>query len=149
MSISDDITKKSKRESESSVSEPQPENTARAGRACDDDYPDRIVHHNERSARDRPADQPEPQTDPAPASDEGPDKQGRKKKEPKPEDTTPTKKLPRKRVRVTFLFAFTIMAGLLILCYFVQKYPKKRISTKGNKQQDSLLLTFSFAMEVS
>ena len=82
MSSSQDITKKSKRESESSVSETQSENTARAGRACDDDYPDRLVHHNERSVRDQPADQPEPQTDPTPASDEGPDKQGRKKKEP-------------------------------------------------------------------
>ena len=82
MSITEDITKKSKRESESFVSEPQPENTARAGRACDDDDPDRIVHYNERPTRDRPADQPEPQTDPAPVSDEGPDKQGRKKKEP-------------------------------------------------------------------
>ena len=82
MSTTNDITKKSKRESESSVSETQSENTARAGRACDDDYPDRIVHHNERPTRDRPADQPEPQTAPAPASDEGPDKQGRKKKEP-------------------------------------------------------------------
>ena len=48
MSINDDITKKTKPESESSVSEPQSENTARACRACD----------------------------------EGPDKQGRKKKEP-------------------------------------------------------------------
>ena len=63
MSTTNDITQKSKRESESSISEPQSKNTARAGRACDDDYP-------------------EPQTDPAPASDEGPDKQGRKKKEP-------------------------------------------------------------------
>ena len=72
MSISDDITKKSKRESESSVSEPQLENTARAGRACDDDYPDRIVHHNERPVRDRPADQPEPATTPAPVKDHGP-----------------------------------------------------------------------------
>lgn len=84
MSTTNDITKKSKRESESSVSEPQPENNARAGRACDDDYPDRITHHNERPTRDRPADQPEPVTTPAPASDGGPaDKQrGRKKKEP-------------------------------------------------------------------
>ena len=82
MSISDDFTKKTKQESESSVSKPQSENTTRAGRACDDDYPDRIVHHNERPARDRPVDQSEPQTDPAPASEEGPDKQGRKKKEP-------------------------------------------------------------------
>ena len=48
MSTENDITKKTKQESESSVSEPQPENAARAGRA----------------------------------SDEGPDKQGRKKKEP-------------------------------------------------------------------
>lgn len=53
-------------------------------------------------------------------------KKEKKKKEPKPEDTTPTKKLPRKRVRVTFLFAFTIMAGLLILCYFVTDYITKK-----------------------
>ena len=65
MSPREDITKKSKRESESSVSEPQPENTARAGRACDDDYPDRIT---------QPADQSEPQTNPAP--EEEPSKQG-------------------------------------------------------------------------
>ena len=73
MSSSQDITKKSRRESESFVSEPQPENTARA---CDDDYPDRIVHHNERPVRDRPVDQSEPQPDPAPASEEETSKQG-------------------------------------------------------------------------
>ena len=56
MSPTEDITKKSKRESGSSISEPQPENNARATRACEDDYPDRITHHNER---------PEPQTNPA------------------------------------------------------------------------------------
>ena len=67
MSSSQDITKKSTADSISVTSEPQPENTARARRACDDDYPDRIIHHDERPARDRPADQPEPQTDPAPA----------------------------------------------------------------------------------
>ena len=61
MSTHNDITKKLKQESEGFLSEPQPENTARTGRACDDDYPDRITHHNE---------QPEPQTDPAP--EEGP-----------------------------------------------------------------------------
>ena len=72
MSTHKDITKKSKPESESFFSELQPENNARAGRACDDDDPDRIVHHNERSARDRPADRPEPQTDPAPASESEP-----------------------------------------------------------------------------
>ena len=82
MSAKQDITKKSKPESESFVSEPQSENTARAGRACCEDHPDRITHRNERPARDRSADRPEPQTAPAPASDEGPDKQGRKKKEP-------------------------------------------------------------------
>ena len=57
MSTSKDITKKSRWESGSFVSEPQPENPARAGRACCEDYPDRIVHHNER---------PDPQTNPAP-----------------------------------------------------------------------------------
>ena len=82
MSTHKALSKKSEAASESVVTEPQSKNTARACRACDDEYPDRIVHHIERSARDRPADQPEPQTDPAPASDEGPDKQGRKKKEP-------------------------------------------------------------------
>lgn len=73
MSTTNDITKKSKRESESFVSEPQPENTARAGRACDDDYPDRITHHNERPPRDRPVDQLEQQTDPAPVKDHEPE----------------------------------------------------------------------------
>ena len=73
MSSSQDITKKSKQESGGFLSEPQPENTARAGRACDDDYPDQITHHNERPARDRPADRPEPHTAPAPASEEEPD----------------------------------------------------------------------------
>ena len=73
MSPREDITKKSTADSISATFEPQPENTARAGRACDDDYPDQITHHNERPARDRPADRPEPQTDPAPASEEEPD----------------------------------------------------------------------------
>ena len=83
MSAKQDITKKSKPESESSVSEPQSENTARAGRACCEDHPDRITHRNERPARDRPADRPEPATTPAPASEEGPAAcQGRKKKGP-------------------------------------------------------------------
>ena len=76
MSTTKDITKKSKPATVVADSEPQPENTARAGRACDDDYPDRIVHHNERPPRDRPADQPEQQTDPAPASEEETSKQG-------------------------------------------------------------------------
>ena len=48
MSTHNDITKKSKQESGGFLSEPQPENTARARRACDDDHPDRITHHNER-----------------------------------------------------------------------------------------------------
>ena len=68
------VNQRRQRESESYVSEPQSENTARAGRACCEDYPDLISHHNERPARDRPADRPEPQTDPAP--EEEPSKQG-------------------------------------------------------------------------
>ena len=63
MSTSKDITKKSRRESGSFVSEPQPENTARAGRACDDDYPDRITHHNGRGKQRGPAQEPEPDYD--------------------------------------------------------------------------------------
>ena len=70
--INDDITKKSRRESGSFVSEPQPENTGRAGRACDDDYPDRITHHNERSTKDQPDEQPETATTHAPAPEEEP-----------------------------------------------------------------------------
>ena len=73
MSTHNDITKKSKQESEGFLSEPQPENTARAGRACDDDYPDPISHHNERRKKKQPDEQPELQTDPVPASESEPD----------------------------------------------------------------------------
>ena len=38
----------------------------------DDDYPDLNSHHNERPARDRPDEQPEPQTNPAPAPEKEP-----------------------------------------------------------------------------
>ena len=72
MSTHKALSKKSEAASESVVTEPQSKNTARAGRACDDDIIDMITHHNERPARDRPADQPEPQTDPAPASESEP-----------------------------------------------------------------------------
>ena len=59
MSSSQDITKKPAATSESFISEPQPENTACARRACDDDIIDMISHHNERWQRIDSEEEPE------------------------------------------------------------------------------------------
>lgn len=53
-------------------------------------------------------------------------KKEKKKKEPKPEDTTPSKKLPRKRVKLTFLFAFSVLAGVLVLSFFTTDFLQKK-----------------------
>ena len=46
-------------------------------------------------------------------------KKEKKQKAPKIVDDTPTPKLPKKKVRATFLFAFTVMAAIMACCLFI------------------------------
>lgn len=77
---------------------------------------------SERDIRDKEDGEEEPEED----KKKKKPKKEKKKKEPKPEDTTPSKKLPRKRVRLTFLFAFSVLAAVLILSFFLTDYIQKK-----------------------
>jgi len=44
----------------------------------------------------------------------------KKEKTPKPADGRPLPKLPKKRVRLTFIFAFSCLAALIVCCFFLR-----------------------------